>query len=584
LFVLAPSTRITILEREQIAVPLVEGETNGLNIAELSDTASTLLEAILFASKDRKHLDIPRMFLLTGPPGVGKSFAVKTAIERCPIPILATFLRGSEIAASQDGQSSAAQKLEKHFRSAAKHDGPNLIFLDECDALMSSHGVAAALTVILDTVGLEWKRMVVVAATNRIDAIPPSLRRPGRFERELILQPPSSGRRHEILRSLIGDDARGTDLEDIAEIAIGYVPADLHALVRRAKLLGQNNQNGLMANLRLAMDDVGASVRLSRCFCSIGCTNHLLISCYFLLQALRDASLSKPPKTTWDDVCGDAGGAKTALIQAIEWPRTKRKAFEKLSLTSPRGILLHGPPGCAKTSLARAAAGSENVAFLSLSPADVYASSYVGEAEAIIRRAFATARAAAPCILFFDELDSILGSNPTGEGHQMHRSGGGSSAESRILSTFLNETDGLTSSMQDRVLVIGATNRPATLDAALLRPGRFDRVVYIPPPDREDRRAILEAQLVKTMGLDCSDEVLDGLARDTHHFTGAEIVGACREAATRMIREYLSTGDPVKVWGKIEYVKSALGKIKPLLADESILEQYAEFDRRRRMI
>ena len=271
-------------------------------------------------------------------------------------------------------------------------------------------------------------------------------------------------------------------------------------------------------------------------------------------------------------------------MQAIEWPRTKKKAFQRLGLAPPRGILLHGPPGCAKTTLARAAAGSESIAFLSLSPADVFASSYVGEAEATVRKAFATARAAAPCILFFDEIDAILGSESGGDNHQMNRSGGGASPESRVLSTFLNETDGLTSKEGDNVLVIGATNRPCTLDAALLRPGRFDKVIYVPPPDFDGRVAILENQLQQMTNTKNSLHLdIHHLASDevTGKLTGAEIVGALREAATKHLRESLAADKTFTPKMKEENVERALRAVKPLLSNQEVLDEYTEFEKRR---
>mmetsp|Transcript_31501 Transcript_31501/g.72466 ORF Transcript_31501/g.72466 Transcript_31501/m.72466 type:complete len:254 (+) Transcript_31501:150-911(+) len=245
------------------------------------------------------------------------------------------------------------------------------------------------------------------------------------------------------------------------------------------------------------------------------------------------------------------------------------------------GILLHGPPGCAKTSLARAAAGAAGVAFFSLSPADVYASSYLGEAEAVVRRAFTLARSAAPCIIFFDELDSILG----GE-NGMHRSGGGKSAEARVLSTFLNEMDGVDVSVDDGVLVLGATNRPSTLDAALLRPGRFDKVIYVPPPDFEARKSILDIYCHnwQCASLDITEEKETELI-DTNYLasdeisglmTGAEIVGACREAAIQLLREGIGkTIVPAMKQGLLE---RSLREVKPLLSNPDILEEYIEFE------
>lgn len=271
-------------------------------------------------------------------------------------------------------------------------------------------------------------------------------------------------------------------------------------------------------------------------------------------------------------------------MQAIEWPRTKKQAFQSLGLAPPRGILLHGPPGCAKTSLARAAAGSKNIAFLSLSPADVFATSYVGEAEAIIRRAFATARAAAPCILFFDEIDSIMGSGNTGYDHQMNRSGGGASPESRVLSTFLNETDGLTSSGGDKVMVIGATNRPCTLDAALLRPGRFDKVIYVPQPDFDGRVAILEKHLRQLTRAE-NDLAFDihRLASDdvTGKMTGAEMIGAIREFALNYLQASLRAGSTHDQPMSEEDLENVLRAVKPLLSTPGILEEYEEFEKRR---
>jgi SpoVK/Ycf46/Vps4 family AAA+-type ATPase len=294
--------------------------------------------------------------------------------------------------------------------------------------------------------------------------------------------------------------------------------------------------------------------------------------------------------------------SKTALRQAIEWPRTKRFAFERLGLVPPRGILLHGPPGCAKTTLARAAAGASAVAFLALSPAEVYASSYVGEAEAVVRRAFTLARSVAPCVLFFDEIDSILsggggsgGTSNDSNNHGMNRSGRGSSAEARVLSTFLNEMDGVDGTGgKDGVLVLGATNRPWAVDAALLRPGRLgDKIIYVPPPDMEARRSILELQSRHWKGRESLN--LDALASQaiSGQMTGAEIVGACREAAMRLLRDVTDDNmgnsknnagankNGTRLVMKQEYLEAALGKVKPLLSNPEVLREFRIFDNAR---
>ena len=597
--IVLPSTRITLYldptddpesEHTKETQLLVSEE----DTVSVSPTAQVLVDTIRFSLTNNSPANIARTFLLSGPPGVGKTHAVRQAIRKANHSALyhnasrteqvascqLVSIKGSELLVEGSQPAEAAIALRRQFYRAKELSQSStcttcLIFLDECDALLSAEPVASMLSYLLDVVNeqKDWRGVILVAATNRVDCIPAYLRRPGRFDREIPLVPPTSQERVSILQTLLKESdvlqaVSVDELKELADLCIGYVAADLAALVRRASLLStkeralvlsSGNGGGKLSTfsefLQCAMEDVGAS-------------------------ALRDAALSAPPSTTWDDIAGDAGGAKTALRQAVEWPRTKRSAYKALGLSTPRGILLHGPPGCAKTTLARAAAGSSGVAFLSLSPADVYASSYVGEAEAIVRRAFDLARSAAPCVLFFDEIDAIIGTDEHNDGsHGMSR---GSSTEARVLSTFLNEMDGVDGSLNDNVLVLGATNRPWTLDAALLRPGRFDKIIYVPPPDYEARRSILSMQCKKwpvsaedpINVAEMADEAVSG------GMTGAEIKGACNEAAIRAMREMLETNSNEVSVPKMRqlHLKSALEAVRPLLSNPNVVEEFLSFE------
>lgn len=228
--------------------------------------------------------------------------------------------------------------------------------------------------------------------------------------------------------------------------------------------------------------------------------------------------------------------------------------------------------------MARAAAGNAGSAFVALAPSDVYASSYVGEAERVVRNAFKLARATTPCILFFDEIDSILGAAGDDANHGMNRSGGGSSAESRVLSTFLNEMDGVDGSWEDGVMILGATNRPWTLDKALLRSGRFDRVIYVPPPDDGARLSLLR---IFCKNPNTTDEDLRDLVTISKSMTGAEIIGACRAAAIRTLREAIEKNVDKPVEVTVARVKESLLATQPLLSQPGYLNQFIDFDQSR---
>lgn len=536
-----------------------------------------------------------RFILLAGPPGTGKTHALRTAVETLGIPLLS--LQGSQIMATTASHvGEAIRDLTESVRRACRNNRPTMIFLDEVDALVASpnESMATALASLMDEIARNSNNsnnhkklwypknhkndsrclVMLVAATNRVDVIPAHLRR--RFDHEIAMTPPRVEERLEILSNLLLHQAQAAvtdmptrkELLELARDCVGCVPSDLAAIVRKACVMAYTQQEdpdntnssiSLLDRLRHAATIVGAS-------------------------ALRDAAMQAPPRTVWNDIAGDAGGAKKALQQAIEWPRTRKAAFDALGLTPPRGILLYGPPGCAKTTLARAAAGAAGVAFLKLDPADVYASSFVGDAEAVVRRAFALARAASPCIIFFDEIDAIVGSSSMENG--MTR---GSSAEARVLSTFLNEMDGVDRSpADDGVIVLGATNRPWTLDAALLRPGRLDKIIHVPPPDDEARRQLLSKQtegwpLTNSDGGGSVQLDMDRLVKLSERMTGAEIVGACRDAARKALRISAPNRDGDFYIDKI-YLEEAMLQVKPLLQDDAVLEEYKKFEKGHRRL
>jgi SpoVK/Ycf46/Vps4 family AAA+-type ATPase len=631
--VILPSTRITFihpivyptLKTTMYDVPVADNQTKCHSpavrilldtvycIGQIQNMTHSLSSSSLPLLLPVPFGDIPRTFLLSGPPGIGKTHAIRYVVQHATemgIHCNLIVLQGSEIL-SIGHFADAAKVLERHFVDAIEKMNDttktiSIIFLDECDALLASSNessmlIESTLGRLLDEMYM-YKRsndavymgLIVVAATNRVDTIPSSLRRPGRFDREIPMLPPDAEMRMKILQSLImssnvinteEDQITANDVRDIADACVGFVPADLAAIVRRVELLRimqikdtldtKNGTNMLVVNTQTSHINLWASA-----ISDIGAST------------LRDTAIKAPPATSWDDVAGDPGGAKTALRQAIQWPRIKHDAYKLLGLVAPRGILLHGPPGCAKTTLARAAANTSAVSFVSLSPADVYSTSYVGDAEAVIRRAFTLARSASPCVLFFDEIDAILGMNENNANHGMGR---GSAVEARVLSTFLNEMDGVDGSWKDGVLVLGATNRPWSLDTALLRPGRFDKIIYVPPPDCEGRREILSMHCqhwTKGSGIATITSLppidVDFLASDSisGNMTGAEIVGACREAAMLCFREAtanVSANNPRldQLIMKEEYLITALRNVQPLLSNPTIMDEFLSFQQHR---
>jgi AAA+ superfamily predicted ATPase len=328
ILLITPSTRITILEAEIEPPSLITEETT-----KISDVTDLLLGTIRTMANKTNNYNIPRIFLLSGPPGAGKTYAVKMALQLAqPTRVYTKFLQGSDIMASSSTESvTPGAVMERHFAQLKQQTLEDstvcLVFLDECDSLMASPTAVAMLGLQLDELASAdcYTRIIVVAATNNIEAVPQHLKRPGRFEQLLILAPPSLAQRLEILQKLVGESTPG--LEEIAETTIGFVPVDLQALVRRARLLGlSNSRHSLDVNLRKAMVHVGASVRQWWYLLSLACLfifNELLFL-HLFYQALRDSALTAPPKATWDSIAGDAGGAKVSASVDVSFRKLDR--------------------------------------------------------------------------------------------------------------------------------------------------------------------------------------------------------------------------------------------------------------------
>ncbi|MEM2125387.1 MAG: CDC48 family AAA ATPase, partial [Candidatus Methanosuratincola sp.] len=498
-----------------------------------------------------KHLGIepPKGVLMYGPPGCGKTLLAKAVANESGANFVT--INGPEIMSKFYGESEG--KLREIFEEAEKN-APSIIFIDEIDSIAPKREevsgeverrVVAQLLALMD--GLKSRgQVVVIAATNRPDAIDPALRRPGRFDRELAISMPDKKGRQEILQVHVRGMPLSEDvkIDEIAGMTHGYSGADLAALTREAAMRALRR---FLPKLDLQKQTIPASI-----------LNSLKVSKADFLEAMKDITPSalrevyvEVPEIHWEDV-GGLADVKRQLQEMVEWPLKHPELFEQMGIEPPRGILLYGPPGTGKTLLAKAAATESQANFISVKGPEVL-SKWVGESEKAIREIFKKARQAAPCIVFFDELDSIA---PRRGGHT------DSGVTERMVNQILSEMDGLVS--LKNVVVIGATNRPELIDPALLRPGRFDKSVYIPIPDRAAREEIFKVH-TKKMPLDEGVD-LKMLAERTEGYTGADIAAVCREAALSALREDMK---PKKI--QMKHFDSALKAIHPSVSKEDLL-------------
>jgi len=510
---------------------------------------------------ERLGVDAPKGVLLHGPPGTGKTLLAKALSSETNANFLS--ISGPEIMSKFYGESE--ENLRDIFQQA-EENAPSIILIDEIDSIAPKREevtgeverrIVAQLLAVMD--GLKARgKVVVIGATNRPNAIDPALRRPGRFDREIEIGVPNRKARFEIMQihtrgMPMSDDVK---LDRIADLTHGFVGADLAALTREAAM---NAIRRILPELDLEVQSISADI-LSK----------LVVTADDLTKALREMTPSslrevfiESPNIHWTDI-GGLLDAKQELKEAIEWPMKYPLLFKQTGAKPPKGILLYGPPGTGKTMLARAVATESEANFISVKGPELM-SKWVGESEKAIRETFRKAKQAAPCIIFFDEIDSIA---------QIRGSDSDSRATDRIISQMLSEIDGLEE--LHNITVIAATNRPDIIDPALLRPGRIDRLIYIAPPDRNSRSEILKVHTANTP-ID-GDVDLDTLADDTEDFTGADLASVCNEAMIFAIREFVISGkstedDSIKQL-KVGYhnFRDAMKKVKPYSKRE--LEKY----------
>ncbi len=508
---------------------------------------------------DKIGVEAPKGVLLYGPPGTGKTLLAKAVAGETNANFVS--LSGPEIMAKHYGESE--ERLREIF-TQAEENSPSIIFIDEIDSIAPKRDevsgelekrIVSQLLTLMDGMKSRGK-VVVIAATNRPDSIDPALRRPGRFDREIEIGIPDDEGRFDILsihtRGMPIDDK--VDLKQISKITHGFVGADLEVLAKEAAM---RSLRRILADEKIDLDEDKISSEILQ---------KIRITSEDFRDALKEVSPSalrevqvQIPDVSWDDV-GGLDALKEELREAIEWPIKHKEAFDYIDVESPKGILLHGPPGTGKTLIAKALANMTESNFISIKGPELL-SKWVGESEKGIREIFRKARQAAPCIIFLDEVDALV--------PRRGSSDSGSHVTESVVSQILTEIDGLEE--LHNVLIIGATNRLDIVDEALLRPGRFDRIIEVPNPDAKGRQQIFEIHTKKKPL--ANDVKIEKLVELTDGFSGAEIGAVANRAAMAALKRYVS--------GKSQNIKEikisqqdlidAVDKVKPRKKEAPLL-------------
>ncbi|CAN1124715.1 Cell division control protein 48 homolog B [Linum perenne] len=562
------------------------------NTPALDSLREIITFPLLYSRQARKlGLKWPTGLLMYGPPGTGKTSLVRAVVQESGAHLVV--ISPHSVHRAHAGESERI--MREAFADASTNavaGKPSVVFIDEIDAMCPRRDsrreqdvrLVSQLCALMDTMkpnSASSGHVVVVASTNRVDAVDSALRRSGRFDNEIEVTTPSEEERFQILKLytkklLLDTDV---DLQSVAASCNGYVGADLEALCREATLSAIKSADASGGTGSLCLRSV--DWKHARSVVGPSITRGVTV---------------EVPKVSWEDI-GGLMDLKKKLQQAVEWPIKHESAFSRMGISPIRGVLLHGPPGCSKTTLAKAAANAAQASFFSLryglldqvAPSQTISwtfvmettaplcemfslslvcllggaelfSMYVGEGEALLRNTFQRARVAAPSIIFFDEADVVASKRGDSSSNS-------STVGERLLSTLLTEMDGLQQAKS--ILVLAATNRPQAIDAALMRPGRFDLVLYVPPPDKKARLEILD---VHTRNMSIGYDVdIKTIAEKTELFTGAELEGLCREAGIVALREDISA-DVVSN----KHFQAVLESLKPALTTDDI-EEYSSF-------